>query len=175
MEEVLKMTWLKVFENRAFLIEVTEDVFNLSLCGTTDCLWVSVFFYLSQGCASWKWYFPFHYAPFASDFKDIKGMFSDFEKGTKPVIWNALHGHTNSVMRDFCLVIWFVLVFLMCWLLIYTCHHNSSLQFKPLEQLMSVFPAASGNFLPTTWRALMADPVSAKFISDLYMKLHSVH
>ena len=38
-----------------------------------------------QGCASWKWYFPFHYAPFASDFKDIKGMFSDFEKDTKPV------------------------------------------------------------------------------------------
>lgn len=38
-----------------------------------------------QGCASWKWYFPFHYAPFASDFKDIKDMFTDFEKGTKPV------------------------------------------------------------------------------------------
>lgn len=38
-----------------------------------------------QGCASWKWYFPFHYAPFASDFKDIKRMFTEFEKGTKPV------------------------------------------------------------------------------------------
>ncbi len=29
--------------------------------------------------------------------------------------------------------------------------------FKPLEQLMSVFPAASGNFIPPTWRALMSD------------------
>lgn len=78
----------------------------------SECLF---FFFFSQGCASWKWYFPFHYAPFASDFKDIKGMFSDFEKGTKPVIWNALHGHTNSVMRDFAL--WFDLsLFLMCWL-----------------------------------------------------------
>lgn len=38
-----------------------------------------------QGCASWKWYFPFHYAPFASDFKDIKEMCTGFEKGTKPV------------------------------------------------------------------------------------------
>jgi len=38
-----------------------------------------------QGCASWKWYFPFHYAPFASDFKDVVGMFDDFEKDTKPV------------------------------------------------------------------------------------------
>uniref|UniRef100_A0A8C5BFG8 5'-3' exoribonuclease n=1 Tax=Gadus morhua TaxID=8049 RepID=A0A8C5BFG8_GADMO len=76
----------------------------------------------SYGCASWKWYFPFHYAPFASDFKDIKGMFSDFEKDTKP--------------------------------------------FKPLEQLMGVFPAASGNFLPETWRELMSSPDSA--IIDFY-------
>uniref|UniRef100_A0A8C9TSF2 5'-3' exoribonuclease n=1 Tax=Scleropages formosus TaxID=113540 RepID=A0A8C9TSF2_SCLFO len=76
----------------------------------------------SYGCASWKWYFPFHYAPFASDFKDIKGMFMEFETGTKP--------------------------------------------FKPLEQLMGVFPAASGNFLPTTWRALMTNPDSS--IIDFY-------
>ena len=34
------------------------------------------------------------------------------------------------------------------------------LQFKPLEQLMGVFPAASGNFIPPTWRNLMSNPVS---------------
>ena len=33
-------------------------------------------------------------------------------------------------------------------------------QFKPLEQLMGVFPAASGKFLPPTWRELMSNPVS---------------
>lgn len=33
-------------------------------------------------------------------------------------------------------------------------------QFKPMEQLMSVFPAASGKFLPETWRELMTDIVS---------------
>uniref|UniRef100_A0A8D3D5J7 5'-3' exoribonuclease n=1 Tax=Scophthalmus maximus TaxID=52904 RepID=A0A8D3D5J7_SCOMX len=76
----------------------------------------------SYGCASWKWYFPFHYAPFASDFKDIKEMFTDFETDTKP--------------------------------------------FKPLEQLMGVFPAASGNFLPPTWRNLMSSPESS--IIDFY-------
>ena len=46
----------------------------------SDCFCVDL-----QGCASWEWYFPFHYAPFASDFKDIKEMFTDFEMGTKPV------------------------------------------------------------------------------------------
>lgn len=37
---------------------------------------------------------------------------------------------------------------------------NFFFQFKPLEQLMGVFPAASGNFLPPTWRELMSHPVS---------------
>lgn len=55
-------------------------VFRLCDVLTCDCLCGDL-----QGCASWKWYFPFHYAPFASDFKDIKGMFTEFEKDTKPV------------------------------------------------------------------------------------------
>uniref|UniRef100_A0A3P8V6K8 Xrn1 helical domain-containing protein n=1 Tax=Cynoglossus semilaevis TaxID=244447 RepID=A0A3P8V6K8_CYNSE len=38
--------------------------------------------------------------------------------------------------------------------------------FKPLEQLMGVFPAASGNFLPSTWRNLMSSPDSS--IIDFY-------
>jgi hypothetical protein len=42
-------------------------------------------FLFLQGCASWKWYFPYHYAPFASDFVNIAELSTDFEKGTKPV------------------------------------------------------------------------------------------
>jgi hypothetical protein len=38
-----------------------------------------------QGVPSWKWYFPYHYAPFASDFLDISSVITIFKKGTKPV------------------------------------------------------------------------------------------
>uniref|UniRef100_A0A672K0Q5 5'-3' exoribonuclease n=1 Tax=Sinocyclocheilus grahami TaxID=75366 RepID=A0A672K0Q5_SINGR len=114
--------WKQRYYKTKFDVDATDDEFRKKVVQSyvEGLCWVLRYYY--QGCASWKWYFPFHYAPFASDFKDIKGMFSDFEKGTKP--------------------------------------------FKPLEQLMGVFPAASGNFLPQIWRALMTDPLSS--IIDFY-------
>ena len=39
-------------------------------------------------------------------------------------------------------------------------------QFKPLEQLMGVFPAGSKKFLPTTWQTLMFEADSP--IIDFY-------
>ncbi|KAK0093039.1 hypothetical protein PV326_014447 [Microctonus aethiopoides] len=55
---------------------------NVALQYVRGLCWVLRYYY--QGCASWKWYFPYHYAPFASDFINIGGLSTEFEKGTIP-------------------------------------------------------------------------------------------
>lgn len=42
--------------------------------------WVLLYYF--QGCPSWTWYYPYHYAPFAADFVDIDKKVIKFEKGT---------------------------------------------------------------------------------------------
>ena len=41
-----------------------------------------VLLYYMQGCPSWSWYYPYHYAPFAADFVDMDQMKIKFEKAT---------------------------------------------------------------------------------------------
>ncbi|KAJ0304276.1 hypothetical protein COL516b_006167 [Colletotrichum fioriniae] len=41
--------------------------------------WVLLYYF--QGCPSWEWYYPYHYAPFAADFVDLDKMDVHFEKG----------------------------------------------------------------------------------------------
>ncbi|XP_058393469.1 5'-3' exoribonuclease 2-like isoform X2 [Diceros bicornis minor] len=114
--------WKQRYYKNKFDVDAADDKFRRKVVQSyvEGLCWVLRYYY--QGCASWKWYYPFHYAPFASDLEGIADMPSDFEKGTKP--------------------------------------------FKPLEQLMGVFPAASGNFLPPSWQKLMSDPDSS--IIDFY-------
>ncbi|KAK5164694.1 5'-3' exoribonuclease 2 [Oleoguttula sp. CCFEE 6159] len=41
--------------------------------------WVLLYYF--QGCPSWTWYYPYHYAPFAADFVDLDKMTIAFDKG----------------------------------------------------------------------------------------------
>ena len=81
--------------------------------------WVLAYYY--TGCPSWTWYYPYHFAPFASDFTDLASMDIKFESG-KP--------------------------------------------FKPFQQLMGVFPAASRVHIPQAFHGLMTEQDSE--IIDFY-------
>ena len=41
--------------------------------------WVLLYYF--QGCPSWTWYYPHHYAPFAADFVDMDKQVVEFNKG----------------------------------------------------------------------------------------------
>ncbi|KAL9019356.1 MAG: hypothetical protein Q9185_003342 [Variospora sp. 1 TL-2023] len=41
--------------------------------------WVLLYYF--QGCPSWTWYYPHHYAPFAADFVELSKLDIQFEKG----------------------------------------------------------------------------------------------
>eukprot|EP00105_Crassostrea_gigas_P029751 XP_011451785.1 PREDICTED: 5'-3' exoribonuclease 2 [Crassostrea gigas] len=114
--------WKDRYYSSKFGVDGSDQEFRQTVANhyVRGLCWVLRYYY--QGCASWKWYFPYHYAPFASDFVNIGQLSNSFEKQTVP--------------------------------------------FRPLEQLMGVFPAASKKHLPVTWQRLMCDPESP--IIDFY-------
>lgn len=57
----------------AFRIQVARDYVE-------GLAWVLLYYF--QGCPSWTWYYPHHYAPFAADFVDLKTLDIKFDKGT---------------------------------------------------------------------------------------------
>ncbi|XP_017784066.1 PREDICTED: 5'-3' exoribonuclease 2 homolog [Nicrophorus vespilloides] len=80
--------WEDGFKDRYYESKFDVDAknfefrYSVALHYVRGLCWVLRYYY--QGCASWKWYFPYHYAPFASDFVNISGLSTEFERGTKP-------------------------------------------------------------------------------------------
>ena len=60
--------------NNKALIDLKEKIKQYYIEGLC---WVFEYYY--NGCASWSWFYPFHYAPFASDLVDLKNLKINFE------------------------------------------------------------------------------------------------
>ncbi|KAK8844107.1 5'-3' exoribonuclease 2 [Kwoniella newhampshirensis] len=55
----------------------TEFIHNITRSYMEGLCWVLEYYY--QGVPAWDWYYPYHYAPFAQDFKDVGKLNIDFE------------------------------------------------------------------------------------------------
>ncbi|CAN0916898.1 5'-3' exoribonuclease 3 [Linum grandiflorum] len=70
--------WRKRYYEEKFSSETTtKDVVQKY---TEGLLWVLQYYY--SGVPSWKWYYPYHYGPFASDLKGLAQVKVNFQKGS---------------------------------------------------------------------------------------------
>ena len=61
--------------------EVTQDVLRQQAeTYVTAIQWNLLYYY--EGCSSWGWFYPHHYAPYASDIRGFKSLKLKFEMGT---------------------------------------------------------------------------------------------
>ncbi|CAK5262610.1 unnamed protein product [Mycena citricolor] len=114
-EDVVKL-WEPGYKDRYYAQKFPDAVLEsdfkrkITTAYVEGLCWVLKYYY--QGAPSWQWFYPYHFAPFAADFENVKDMDIRFQLG---------------------------------------------MPFKPFEQLMGVFPAASRKHIPEIFHQLMLD------------------
>eukprot|EP00474_Spongospora_subterranea_P000742 CRZ01200.1 hypothetical protein [Spongospora subterranea] len=59
--------------------ENDADIREVARCYTQGLCWVMLYYY--KGCQSWEWFYPYHYAPFASDLRNMDQFDVSLELG----------------------------------------------------------------------------------------------
>lgn len=69
------------YYEQKFHIDPTDIEFRNKVAASyvEGLCWVLMYYF--QGCPSWTWYYPYYYAPFAQDFKDVGKLNIVFDKG----------------------------------------------------------------------------------------------
>ena len=132
--------------------------------------WVLEYYY--RGVASWDWYYPYHYAPMASDLVNldsiqVQGGGVDRGRGrAKATGGGWLHwsrgGGCGPRSHETLPLTYVVLVGVGFPQVAFA----QGTPFRPFEQLLAVLPAASCKLLPPAFRVLMTEPESP--IIDFY-------
>lgn len=74
--------WKERYYKAKFGITLQERdaIRDIVKCYCEGLVWVFKYYY--QGCVSWSWYYPYHYAPMASDFVNIDSFDIKFDLNT---------------------------------------------------------------------------------------------
>lgn len=57
-------------------------------------------YYYYNGCCSWSWYYPHHYAPYISDIKNFKDLKLEFDLGTPFLPFQQLLAVLPAASKD---------------------------------------------------------------------------
>ncbi|KAJ8271161.1 hypothetical protein GJAV_G00123430 [Gymnothorax javanicus] len=105
-------------------VEVVSDEFlaGQALCYVEGIQWILHYYY--HGVQSWSWYYPYHYAPFLSDVKNIAGLKLTFDLGKPFMPFEQLLGVLPAASKD---------LLPQCYQHLMTSENSSIIEYYPLD------------------------------------------